>query len=107
VPNNKSKYTSPTGTVIYPAATQAKCTATMSGGVVTAIALTNAGSGYTGVPKCTISGGGGKGATCSATISPTTAANSYQPAFGATPGWDMATGLGSVNGFNLVMNTAW
>ncbi len=107
VPNNKSKYTSPTGTVIYPAATQAKCTATMSGGVVTAITLTNAGSGYTGVPKCTISGGGGKGAACTATISPTTAANSYQPAFGATPGWDMATGLGSVNGFNLVMNTAW
>jgi subtilase family serine protease len=107
VPNNKSKYTSPTGTVIYAAATQAKCTATMSGGVVTAVTLTNGGSGYTGVPKCTISGGGGKSATCTATISPTTGANSYQPAFGATPGWDMATGLGSVNGFNLVMNTSW
>jgi hypothetical protein len=34
-------------------------------------------------------------------------ANSYQPAFGATPGWDMATGLGSVNGYNLVFDTAW
>jgi hypothetical protein len=71
------------------------------------VTLTNAGSGYTGVPKCTIAGGGGKGATCTATITPTVSANSYQPAFGATPGWDMATGLGSVNAFNLVFNTAW
>ena len=31
----------------------------------------------------------------------------YQPSFGATPGWDMATGLGSVNAYNLVTNTAW
>jgi subtilase family serine protease len=107
VPNNKTKYSSPTGTTIFAAGVQAKCTATVSGGVVTAVMLTNAGSGYTGVPKCTISGGGGKGATCMATITPTVAANSYQPAFGATPGWDMATGLGSVNGRNLVFNNAW
>ncbi|HTT24270.1 MAG TPA: protease pro-enzyme activation domain-containing protein [Candidatus Sulfotelmatobacter sp.] len=107
IPNNKTKYTSPAGTTIFAGGTQAKCSATMSGGVVTAVTLTNAGSGYTGVPKCTISGGGGKGATCTATITPTASANSYQPAFGATPGWDMATGLGSVNGFNLVMNSAW
>ena len=107
IPNNKSKYASPTGTTIFAGGVQAKCTATMSGGVVTAVTLTTAGTGYTGVPKCTISGGGGKGATCTATITPTTAANSYQPAFGATPGWDMATGLGSVNAYNLVFNTAW
>ena len=107
IPANKSKYTSPTGTTIFAGGTQAKCTATMSGGVVTAVTLTNAGSGYTGVPKCSISGGGGKGATCTATITPTTSANSYQPAFGAAPGWDMATGLGSVNAYNLVFNTAW
>lgn len=104
---NKSKYTSPTGTTIYSGGTAAKCTATMSGGVVTAVTLTNAGNGYTGVPKCTISGGGGKGATCTATITQTTGANSYQPAFGATPGWDMATGLGSVNAYNLVFNSSW
>jgi hypothetical protein len=79
----------------------------MSGGVVTAVTLTNAGKGYTGTPKCSITGGGGHGATCTAVITPTTASNSYQPAFGATPGWDMATGLGSVNAFNLVMNSAW
>jgi len=107
VPNNKSKYSSPTGTTIFAGGVQARCTATIAGGAVTAVTLTNAGSGYTGVPKCTISGGGGKGATCTATITPTVSANSYQPAFGATPGWDMATGLGSVNAFNLVFNTAW
>ena len=107
VEQNKTKYTSPTGTTIYGGGTPAKCTATMSGGVVTAVTLTNAGKGYTGVPKCSITGGGGHGATCTATLTPTTAANSFQPAFGATPGWDMATGLGSVNAFNLVMNSAW
>jgi hypothetical protein len=32
---------------------------------------------------------------------------SYQPAFGAAPGWDFTTGIGSVNAYNLVMNTAW
>jgi len=107
IPNNKSKYTSPTGTTIFGGGAQAKCTATLSGGIVTKVMLTAAGSGYTGVPTCTISGGGGKGATCTATITPTTPANSYQPAFGATPGWDMATGLGSVNAYNLVFNPAW
>ncbi|HVJ55969.1 MAG TPA: S53 family serine peptidase [Aliidongia sp.] len=30
-----------------------------------------------------------------------------QPAYPATPGWDYATGLGSVNAFNFVMNRAW
>src|SRR4051812_861834 len=85
---NKSKYTSPTGTTIYAGGSPAKCTATINAttGVVTAVTMTAAGNGYTGVPKCSITGGGGHGATCTATITPTTAANSYQPAFGATPG---------------------
>src|SRR5205807_9109439 len=98
---------SPTGTTIWGGGTAAKCTATMSGGVVTAVTLTNAGNGYTGVPKCSITGGGGKGATCSAVITQTTSANSSQLALGATPGRDMATGLGSVNAYNLVFNTSW
>jgi hypothetical protein len=53
------------------------------------------------------SGGGGSGATCKAVITPTSGDAAYQPSFGATPGWDMATGLGSVNAFNLVNDTAW
>jgi subtilase family serine protease len=33
--------------------------------------------------------------------------SSYQPAFKAGVGWDFATGLGSVNAFNLVLNPIW
>lgn len=108
-PTNLSKYLSPTGAVLYPGGTQATCTATINTttNVVTAVTLTNAGQGYTGVPACAISGGGGTGAKCVAVISPTTGASSYQPAFGATPGWDLATGLGSVNATNLVNDSAW
>ncbi len=54
-----------------------------------------------------MSGGGGSGATSKAVITPTVGAAAYQPSFGATPGWDMATGLGSVNAYNLVFDTAW
>jgi hypothetical protein len=109
VPPNLAKYTSPTGTTIYAGGTQAKCTATINATtkVVSAVTLTNKGKGYTGVPTCTLTGGGGKSAKCSAIINPTTAAAAYQPSFGATPGWDMATGLGSVNAYNLVEDTAW
>jgi hypothetical protein len=71
------------------------------------VTLTNQGEGYTGVPLCTIAGGGGSGATCHAVIDPTAPVTAYQPAFGATLGWDMATGLGSVNAYNLVFDTAW
>jgi len=108
-PTNLSKYLSPTGTVLYAGGVQATCTATINTttGVVTGVTLTNAGQGYTGVPLCNISGGGGTGARCVVMIKPTTGAPAYQPAFGATPGWDLATGLGSVNANNLVNNPAW
>ena len=109
-PANKSAYHSPTGTTLYAGGTTATCTATINTTTkkVTAVTLKTKGQGYTGVPICTISGGGGTGATCMAVISPTTVdATAYQPSFGATPGWDMATGIGSVNATNLVNNAAW
>jgi hypothetical protein len=108
-PANKSKYLSPTGTTIYGGGTTATCTATINTTTkkVTAVTLTKAGGGYTDVPICTLKGGGGTGATCYVVITPTTGAAAYQPAFGATAGWDMATGLGSVNGYNLVFDSAW
>ncbi|HEV3277149.1 MAG TPA: protease pro-enzyme activation domain-containing protein [Terriglobia bacterium] len=108
-PSNKSKYLSPTGTTIYAGGVQAKCTATINTTTkkVTAVTLTVKGGGYTGVPICKISGGGGTGAKCTTVITPTTGAAAYQPSFGATPGWDFATGIGSVNAYNLVFNTAW
>jgi len=108
-PSNLSKYLSPAGGVVYGGGTQATCTATINTTThkVTAVKLTNAGQGYTGVPICTISGGGGTGASCYVVITPTKGATAYQPSFGATPGWDMATGIGSVNAYNLVQNKAW
>jgi hypothetical protein len=108
-PANFSRYLSPKATVIYGGGAQATCAATINPKthVVSAVRLTNAGRGYADVPLCTISGGGGKNATCYVVIKPTVSAPAYQPAFGATPGWDMATGIGSVNAFNLVENKAW
>jgi subtilase family serine protease len=32
---------------------------------------------------------------------------SFTPAFNATAAWDFATGLGSINAYNLVMSSAW
>ena len=108
-PSNLSPYYSPTGATIYAGGTQATCSVTIdkTTKTVSSVTLTDHGEGYTGVPICTISGGGGSGATCYAVIDPTKRAAAYQPAFGATPGWDMATGLGSVNAYNLVFDNAW
>ncbi len=47
----------------------ATATATVSGNAVTALTLTNGGSGYTVAPAVVLSGGGGSGATATATIS--------------------------------------
>jgi hypothetical protein len=104
---NLNKYLNPSGGTLWAGGTQATCTAVVSGGAVHSIALNNGGQGYTAGGGCTLSGGGGSGATCTGAIGTSTAAPSYQPAFGATPGWDFATGIGSVNAYNLVMNTAW
>lgn len=106
-PSNNSPYLSPQGTVLYAGGTQATCTATISGGAVTSIAVGTTGVGYTGDPVCTLTGGGGSGATCYGVVIVSQTTPGYQPAFGATPGWDMATGLGSVNAYNLVFNSAW
>jgi hypothetical protein len=106
-PTNLNQYLSPQGTVIYAGGTQATCTATISAGKVSAITIVNGGQGYAGGTACTLTGGGGSGATCVAATTVATLAPAYQPAWGATPGWDFATGLGSVNAYNLAINPAW
>ena len=108
-PSNLSAYNSPPNpsvTNLWVGGTQATCSATVSGGAVSTVTLGNAGTGYTGDPVCTISGNG-TGATCTAAVALATTTPSYQPAYGATPGWDFATGIGSVNAYNLVFNSAW
>ena len=74
----------------------ATCTATADPATVT---LSAAGA-YQWLPLCTISGGGGSGATCVPVAS--NSATSYVPAYGTTTGWDFATGIGTVNAYNLV-----
>ena len=106
-PSNLNVYNSPTGTTIWGGGTQATCTATRTGGSITSITITAGGQGYTGGASCTITGGGGTGATCSASPSTSSSPSSWQPAYGATPGWDFATGIGSVNAYNLAYNSAW
>jgi subtilase family serine protease len=76
-------------------------------GYVSSIAFTGSGAGYAGGSGCMLSGGGGSGATCAAEVSITTAPATYAPAFYATPGWDFSTGIGTVNVYNLVYDTAW
>jgi subtilase family serine protease len=76
-------------------------------GYVNAISLVNAGQGYNGSAGCTLSGGGGSGAICVGIEAATTLAPTLQQAYGATPGWDFATGIGTPNAYNLVMNKAW
>jgi hypothetical protein len=36
-----------------------------------------------------------------------TSPSAYDKAYGTGTGWDFASGIGSVNAYNLVYNTAW
>jgi hypothetical protein len=74
---------------------------------VSAVTITTAGTGYQPDTPITLTGSGGTGAVAVANTTPGTAPSTYQPAYGAAPGYDLATGLGSVNAYNLVMNPAW
>lgn len=108
-PSNLNEYLSPSGGTLWAGGTQATCTATinMITNAVSSITIVTAGAGYAGGASCTLTGGGGTGATCSVSPVMGTVASAYQPAYGATPGWDFATGIGSVNAYNLVFDSAW
>jgi hypothetical protein len=83
----------------------ATCAATENVGV-TGIMLGAGGSGYTSDPTCTLTGGGGSPtATCAAIINGVTSLSPQ--AYPAGIGWDFATGIGTVNAYNLVFSTAW
>jgi len=76
-------------------------------GYVSSITISGGGRGYQPDTPITLTGGGGSGAIAVANTSPGTASSSYQPAYGAANGYDLATGLGSVNAYNLVNSTVW
>jgi hypothetical protein len=100
-----SGYTSaPACTLSGGSGTGATCTATESLGV-TGITITAGGSGYTSDPTCTLTGGGGAGATCASIINGVTSLSPQ--AYPATVGWDFATGIGTVNAYNLVNSSGW
>ena len=83
-------------------------TATGAGpGYVSAITVAAGSSGYGPQTPITLTGGGGSGAIAVANTTAGTASSSYQPSYGAAPGYDMATGLGSVNAYNMVNNCVW
>ncbi len=67
---------------------------------------TTGGSGYQPETPVTFTGVG-TGAVAVANSSIGTAPSTYQPAYGAAPGYDLATGLGSPNATNLVTACAW
>ncbi|HLJ47501.1 MAG TPA: S53 family peptidase [Bryobacteraceae bacterium] len=52
----------------------------------------------------TTSTGRGRGSKASLNGALSTSGQSYAPAFGSGAGWNFATGIGSVNAYNLVMN---
>jgi len=87
------------------AASQATCTAGINVGthVLNSITLNNAGNGYVTNATCTLSGTG-SGATCFASA---VGVSTYQAGFPATTGWDFATGIGTVNAYNLVFASNW
>jgi subtilase family serine protease len=101
-----SGYTSaPTCELLGGDGTGATCTAIEHVGV-TGIAITAGGSGYTSDPTCTLSGGGGTPtASCASIINGVTQLD--PEAYPATSGWDFATGIGTVNAYNLVMSSYW
>ncbi|MDR3661727.1 MAG: hypothetical protein P4L86_15310, partial [Mycobacterium sp.] len=76
-------------------------------GYVSGITVGTAGSGYQPETPITLTGGGGTGAIAVANTTPATAAQSYQPTWGAAPGYDLATGLGTPNAYNLVYASVW
>jgi subtilase family serine protease len=95
----------PTCSLTGGSGTGATCSATENVGV-TGITLTSGGSGYTSDPVCTLTGGGGvPAATCTPIINGVTSLTPQ--AYPAGTGWDFATGIGTVNAYNMVFSSFW
>ncbi len=73
---------------------------------VSGINIGTAGTGYQPETPITLAGVG-TGAIAVANTTPATPSQSYQPTYGAAPGYDLATGLGTPNAYNLVYASVW
>ena len=98
-----------TGTIFQAAYVQITNTTKGQGpNYVSAITIGTAGSGYQPDTPITLTPtNGGSGAVAVANTTPATPSQSYQPAYGAAPGYDLATGLGTPNAYNFVMSSVW
>lgn len=87
--------------------TGAAATATVASGVVSALTLTNGGSGYTSAPLVSLDGGGSFGATARAILTPTTVASATVTAggsgFTSAPTVTVSGGGGSGAAFTAVL----
>ncbi|HUJ41878.1 MAG TPA: S53 family peptidase [Candidatus Acidoferrales bacterium] len=93
----------------YGAGGDASCNSTLGNGVSTSCVFYDVTLGDIDVPCRTLTVGGV--ATLFNCYRPSgtngvlsTSNSSYQPAYGTTVGWDFATGIGTINAYNLVMN---
>jgi hypothetical protein len=106
-PANLGPYKTINGaTTLYSGGVQATCSVVSSGSSVLTLTITNGGAGYVTLPLSAVAITGGPGtmgaqAVLTSTVSATTG---YQPAFETTTGYDLATGIGSLNVYNLVHN---
>ncbi|HUA36744.1 MAG TPA: protease pro-enzyme activation domain-containing protein [Candidatus Binataceae bacterium] len=85
----------------YGAAGDTSCNSTLGNGVASSCIFNDVTLGDMDV-NCTSSSDCYKPSGSEGVLS--SASSAYQPSFGAADGWDFATGIGTVNAYNLVMN---
>jgi hypothetical protein len=105
-PSNLGPYKNPAGTTLYAGGSQATCSVSSTSGSALTLSITAGGGGYASLPVATVAITGGPGTLTGQPIvrSLVSSTTGYQPAYGTAPGYDLATGIGSVNAYNLVHN---
>jgi len=106
-PSNLGPYNTPNGvTTLYAGGSQAACSVSSTAGSVLTLSITAGGAGYATLPLATVAITGGPGSMTGQPIlrSLKSSSTGYQPAYPAITGYDLATGIGSVNAYNLVHN---
>jgi subtilase family serine protease len=106
-PSNVGPYYTINGaTQLYAGGVNATCSVSSTSGSVLTLTITAGGAGYATLPLSTVAITGGPGTITAQPVltSTVSATTGYQPAFTTNPGYDLATGIGSINAYNLVHN---